>query len=83
MNYDTWLKAVPLEITGDPLCTVEAYRLALNFYYTDLLGRAPDAAGIQNFFAALQNSQFTPAGISTVFLASDEFFQRAVRFAGG
>ena len=29
MNYDTWLKAVPLETTGDPLWTVEAYRLAL------------------------------------------------------
>src|SRR5437870_13077200 len=29
MNYDTWLKAVPLETTGDPLWTEEAYRLAL------------------------------------------------------
>ena len=29
MNYDTWLKSVPAEISGDPLWTVEAYRLAL------------------------------------------------------
>jgi len=65
------------------LSSPEAYQLALTFYYTDFLGRAPDPAGIQNFFAALQNAQFTPAGISTVFLASDEFFQRALRFAGG
>src|SRR2546430_3781456 len=29
MNYETWLKEVPVEITGDPLWKVEAYRLAL------------------------------------------------------
>ena len=29
MNYEEWLKSVPMEITGDPLWTVEAYRLAL------------------------------------------------------
>ena len=29
MNYEEWLKSVPTEITGDPLWTVEAYRLAL------------------------------------------------------
>jgi four helix bundle protein len=29
MNYDEWLKSVPVEITGDSLWTVEAYRLAL------------------------------------------------------
>jgi hypothetical protein len=29
MNYDTWVKSVPLEITADPLWKVEAYRLAL------------------------------------------------------
>ena len=29
MNYDGWLKTVPVEITGDPLWNVEAYRLAL------------------------------------------------------
>ena len=29
MSYDEWLKAVPPEITGDPLWTVEVYRLAL------------------------------------------------------
>jgi len=29
MNYETWLKEVPVEITGDPLWRVEAYRLAL------------------------------------------------------
>src|SRR5690242_2606593 len=29
MNYDTWVKSVPREITGDPLWKVEAYRLAL------------------------------------------------------
>ena len=29
MNYENWLKGVPAEITGDPLWSVEAYRLAL------------------------------------------------------
>src|ERR1035438_622884 len=29
MNYDDWLKAVPVEIGGDLLWKVEAYRLAL------------------------------------------------------
>jgi four helix bundle protein len=29
MNYEAWLKSVPRQITGDPLWTVEAYRLAL------------------------------------------------------
>ena len=29
MNYESWLKSVPAEITGDPLWKVEAYRLAL------------------------------------------------------
>jgi four helix bundle protein len=29
MNYDEWLKSVPVEITGDTLWKVEAYRLAL------------------------------------------------------
>jgi four helix bundle protein len=29
MNYDTWMKAVPVAITGDSLWKVEAYRLAL------------------------------------------------------
>ena len=29
MNYDEWLKSVPVEITGDSLWKVEAYRLAM------------------------------------------------------
>jgi len=29
MNYETWMTAVPAEITGDPLWKVEAYRLSL------------------------------------------------------
>lgn len=29
MNYESWLKNVPIEIAGDPLWKVEAYRLAL------------------------------------------------------
>ena len=29
MNFDDWLKSVPVEITGDLLWKVEAYRLAL------------------------------------------------------
>ena len=29
MNYDTWMKAVPVAITGDSLWKVQAYRLAL------------------------------------------------------
>ena len=29
MNYEDWAKTVPVEITGDPLWKVEAYRLAL------------------------------------------------------
>ena len=29
MNFDEWVKAVPLTITGDPLWKVEAYRLGL------------------------------------------------------
>lgn len=34
MNYETWVKSVPKEITGDRLWNVEAYRLAL--YAADL-----------------------------------------------
>jgi len=29
MNYEDWLKSVPVELAGDPLWKVEAYRLAL------------------------------------------------------
>ena len=29
MNYETWVKTVPAEITGDSLWKMEAYRLAL------------------------------------------------------
>ena len=29
MNYESWLKSVPAEITGDALWKIEAYRLAL------------------------------------------------------
>ena len=29
VNYREWLKTVPPELTGDPLWTIEAYRLAL------------------------------------------------------
>jgi four helix bundle protein len=29
MKYEEWLKSVPMDITGDPLWSVEAYRLAL------------------------------------------------------
>ena len=29
MNYESWLEDVPIEIVGDPLWKVEAYRLAL------------------------------------------------------
>ena len=29
MNYETWVKTVPAEITGDSLWNMEAYRLAL------------------------------------------------------
>ena len=29
MNYDDWVQAVPIEISGDPLWRIEAYRLAL------------------------------------------------------
>ncbi len=34
MNYDSWLKTVPVEVTGDTLWKVEAYRLAM--FLTDL-----------------------------------------------
>src|ERR1051326_6520175 len=34
MNYESWLKSVPADISGDPLWTVEAYRLA--FFACDL-----------------------------------------------
>ena len=37
MNYESWLKTVPVEITGDPLWNVEAYRLAL--FLADLCWR--------------------------------------------
>jgi four helix bundle protein len=29
MNFDEWLKTVPIAVTGDPLWKVEAYRLGL------------------------------------------------------
>ncbi len=37
MNYNSWLKSVPTEISGDPLWNVEAYRLAL--FLADLCWR--------------------------------------------
>lgn len=37
MNYDDWLKSVPVEISGDLLWKVEAYRLAL--FIADLAWR--------------------------------------------
>jgi autotransporter-associated beta strand protein len=65
------------------LSSTEALTQAIDFYYTNLLGRPPDPAGLQGFLAALQTGRFTPPEITTVFLASDEFFARAIMLAGG
>lgn len=29
MNYEEWIESVPGEMTGDPVWTIKAYRLAL------------------------------------------------------
>jgi autotransporter-associated beta strand protein len=64
------------------LSSTEALTQAIDFYYTNLLGRPPEPAGLQGFLATLQTGQFTPPEITTVFLASDEFLARAIMLAG-
>jgi autotransporter-associated beta strand protein len=65
------------------LSSTEALTQAIDFYYTNLLGRPADPASLQGYLAALQNGQFRPAEITTLFLASDEFLARAILIAGG
>jgi autotransporter-associated beta strand protein len=64
------------------LSSTEALTQAVNFYYTDLLGRSPTPAELLGFLTALQTGQFTPTAVTTVFLASDEFFVHASAIAG-
>ena len=64
------------------LSSTEALTQAIDFYYTDLLGRFPTPAEFQGFLTALQTGLFTPTATTTVFLASDEFFAHASMIAG-
>ena len=65
------------------LSSTEALTQAIDFYYTNLLGRPADPAGLQGYLTALQNGQFTPSEITILFLASDEFLAHAIVVAGG
>jgi hypothetical protein len=65
------------------LSSTESLTQAIDFYYTNLLGRPADPASLQGYLAVLQHGQFTPAEITTLFLSSDEFLARAILIAGG
>jgi hypothetical protein len=63
------------------LSSTEAYVEAVDSYYTTFLGRPADAAGREAYLLALENARFAPTGITTAFLASDEFLARAIASA--
>ncbi len=65
------------------LGAAEAFTQAIDFYYTNFLGRPADTLGRQSFLDSLQRAKLTSTALSTIFLASDEFLARAIMLAGG
>jgi hypothetical protein len=59
------------------LTSEEAYRRAVDEYYTDFLERQPDARGEQGWLAALVQRRLSLADVAQALLASEEFFARA------
>src|SRR5262249_37147895 len=59
------------------LTSSESYRLIMDGAYTNLLHRAPDAAGEQAWVAGLVSGRVRPGAVCENFLASDEFFALA------
>ena len=57
----------------------EAGQELVGRYYADFLGRDGDAAGVARWLAELQTGHRSAAGVAQAFLASQEFFDRAVR----
>jgi hypothetical protein len=47
-------------------------------YYADFLGRAGEPSGVAAWMAAMQSSQLSPEQVAQAFLASVEFYDRAV-----
>jgi autotransporter-associated beta strand protein len=79
-----WLQLLQLSLVGRAqvalsfLNSPEAYLDAVNYDYTHFLNRSPDAAGQQTALAALQSGRVTSMEMSVLFLASDEYFAKAV-----
>jgi hypothetical protein len=65
------------------LTSAESYKDVLNAAYTNILHRAPDAAGEQMWLAEMTTGQITPQDASIMFLASDEFYRMAVAASQG
>ncbi len=53
----------------------EAFLQALNFYYSNYLGRGADGAGLNGWLIELENARQTPTSLNVNFLASDEYFR--------
>jgi hypothetical protein len=47
-------------------------------YYADFLGRAGEPSGVAAWMAAMQSIQLSPEQVAEAFLASVEFYDRAV-----
>ena len=45
-------------------------------FYTDTLGRAPDAAGLATWVSWLRSNRFTPAQVASQFYASNEYYAK-------
>jgi hypothetical protein len=79
-----WVQLLQFSLAGRAqaalsfLNSQEAYLNAVNYDYTHFLKRSPDAAGQLTALAALQSGTVTPAEMSVLFLASDEYFAKAV-----
>ncbi len=63
------------------LGSTEAFVDAINEYYAEFLGRAPDAAGMQTWLTAAQAAQATPLSLVAEVLGSAEYFARALALA--
>jgi hypothetical protein len=79
-----WLQLLQLGVEGRAqvalsfLNSPEAYLNDVNYDYTTFLKRSPDAAGQQTALAALESGTVAPTELSALFLASDEYFAKAV-----
>src|SRR5262249_2905025 len=61
----------------------EALGRQVGDYYTDLLGRSYDAAGLEYWRAELLAGRLSADQVAEAFLASDEFVAKALAVGGG